>query len=339
MRKTLCLGVLVVSLGYAPYSLAQDEALIQAARKEGKVVWYTSLDLPTSSKLAQIFKTQYGVIDVEVHRSGSQRVLTRFMQEVSAGIKNADVIHTSDGGHFVLFKSKGLLMKYTPRGVERFPAGFKDSEGFHYSMRATLSTIAYNSRLVADRDAPKTWKDLLDPKWRGKIVTAHPGYSGIIMTHVLALLHLYDWDYFKELAKNKLHLVQSADDTASVVASGERPVAANGTEYIFYKSFKEGNPVRVVYPKEGIPLVISPTAIAKNALRPNAAKLFTDFLFTREVQQVLADSLGIYTGHPEVTYPKDKPQLKDLKALTVDALDLEKRNAEIKKRFAEIFGA
>lgn len=339
MSKAICLGVLLISLGYAPLSLAQDEALIQAARKEGKVVWYTSLDLPTSSKLAQIFKAQYGGIEVEVHRSGSQRVLTRFMQEISAGIKNADVVHTSDGGHFVLFKNKGLLMKHTPRGVERFPTSFKDSEGFHYSMRATLSTIAYNPRLVADRDAPKTWKDLLDPKWRGKIVTAHPGYSGIIMTHVLALLHLYDWDYFKELAKNKLHLVQSADDTASVVASGERPVAANGTEYIFYKSFKEGNPVRIVYPKEGIPLVISPTAIAKDAPRPNAARLFTDFLFTREVQQILADSLGIYTGHPEVTYPKDKPQLKDLKTLTVDALDLEKRNAEIKKRFAEIFGA
>lgn len=339
MRKALCLGVLFISLSYAPHSLAQDENLIQAARKEGKVVWYTSLDLPTSSKLAQIFKTQYVGIDVEVHRAGSQRVLTRFMQEVSAGIKNADVIHTSDGGHFVLLKNKGLLMRYTPGGVDRFPASFKDNDGFHYSMRATLSTIAYNSRLVPDRDAPKTWKGLLDPKWTGKIVTAHPGYSGIIMTHVLALLHLYDWDYFKELAKNKLHLVQSADDPATVVASGERPIAANGTEYIFYKSFKEGNPVRIVYPKEGIPLVISPTAIAKDAPHPNAAKLFTDFLFTQEMQQLLADSMGIYTGHPQVTYPKDKPQLRDMKLLIVDPLDLEKRNAEIKKRFAEIFGA
>ncbi|MEK7341519.1 MAG: extracellular solute-binding protein, partial [Candidatus Binatota bacterium] len=109
--------------------------------------------------------------------------------------------------------------------------------------------------------------------------------------------------------------------------------------YIFYKSFKEGNPVRIVYPKEGIPLVISPTAIAKDAPHPNAAKLFTDFLFTQEMQQLLADSLGIYTGHPEVTYPKDKPQLKDLKLISVDPLELEKRNDEIKKRFVEIFGA
>ena len=136
------------------------------------------------------------------------------MQEAAAGIKNADVIHTSDAGHFVLLKDKGLLLQYTPKGVESFPAGFKDKNGFYFGMRATLSVIAYNPKIVADKDAPNTWKDLLNSKWSGKMVTAHPGYSGIIMTHVLALVNLYGWDYFRDLAKNKLHLVQSANDPA-----------------------------------------------------------------------------------------------------------------------------
>ena len=86
------------------------------------------------------------------------------MQELQANIKNADVVHTSDAGHFVLLKEKKLLTKYTPAGVDAFPAGFKDRDGFHYGLRATVNVIAYNPKIVAAAEAPKTWKDLLDPQ-------------------------------------------------------------------------------------------------------------------------------------------------------------------------------
>jgi len=339
MKKSL--GFLLFAMGMlgAAAAPAQDAALVQAARKEGKVVWYTSLAIPSSTAIAHYFQNKYKGIEVEVHRTGSQRVLQRVMQEASAGIKNADLIHTSDAGHFELLKDKNMLLKHTPRGVEGFPAGFKDKSGFYFGMRATLSVIAHNPKVVDEKDAPKSWKELLNPKWKGKMVSAHPGYSGIIMTHVLALVNLYGWDYFRDLAKNSLHLVQSANDPAGVVASGERPIGVNGAEYFYYKTQKQGNPIKIIYPKEGVPLVVSPVAIAKDAPHPNAAKLFSEFIFAKESQQLLADKEGLYTGHPEVTYPADKPKLKDLKLLTADADELEKRNAEIKKRFTEYFGA
>jgi len=339
--KRISIGSLMITgiLAMASLVAAQDAALIQAAKKEGKAVWYTSLALPSSTAIAHYFEKKYPGISVEVHRTGSQRVLQRVMQEATAGIKNVDLIHTSDAGHFELLKDKNMLMKYTPQAVSSFPEGFKDKAGYYYGMRATLSVIAYNPKSIAEKDAPKTWKDLLNSKWSGKEVSAHPGYSGIIMTHVLALVNVYGWDYFRDLAKNKLHLVQSANDPAGVVASGERPVGVNGAEYFYYKTLKQGNPIKIVYPKEGVPLVVSPVAIAKDAPHPNAAKLFMEFIFAKEQQQLLADKEGLYTGHPDVTYPADKPKLKDLKLLTADADELEKRNAEIKKRFVEYFGA
>lgn len=339
MKKVFVSLSVALFLPLVNLASAQEASLIEAAKKEGKVVWYTSLALPSSTALAHLFQNKYKGIEVEVHRTGSQRVLQRVMQEVSAGIKNADIIHTSDAGHFVLLREKGLLMKFAPKSVEGFPEGFKDKDGFFYGMRATLSVIAHNPKLVAEKDAPKGWKELLDPKWKGRMVTAHPNYSGIIMTHVAAILNLYGWNYFKDLAKNRLHLVQSANDPAGVVASGERPVGANGAEYFYYKTTKQGNPVKIVYPKEGVPLIVSPTAIAKEAPHPNGAKLFTEFIFTKEAQQMLADREGLYTGHPDVTYPKDKPRLKELKLLAVDPQELEEKNAEIKKRFVEFFGA
>src|SRR5262249_16067108 len=145
--------------------------------------------------------------------------------------------------------------------------------------------------------------------------------------------------YFKQLAQNRVMLTQSANDPPGVVASGERIIAVNGGEYSAYQLKKKGNPIEVVYPKEGVPLVVSPTAIAAFAPHPNAAKPFPDFTFRRDVQEIRAERQGLYTGHPEVKYPTDKPKLGDLKLLTVDPEELEKRNEEIKKKFVEFFGA
>jgi iron(III) transport system substrate-binding protein len=338
-HRRLVIPLLMLTLALSAATADAQDARLEAARKEGKVVWYTSLALGSSEKVAKLFEAAYPGVKVEVHRTGSQRILQRMMQELQANIKNVDVVHTSDAGHYVLLKEKQLLMRYTPAGVEAFPPGFKDRDGFHYGLRATVNAIAYNTKQVTAAEAPRAWTDLLDPRWRGRLVTAHPGYSGVIATHVLALVHLHGWDYFKALGQNKPMLVQSAVDPSGIVASGERPVAVNGGDYTFYQVKKKGNPIEIVYPKEGVPLVVSPSAITSIAPHPNAARLFTDFIFSREVQQALADSEGLYTGHPQVKYPADKPRLQDLKLLQVDAEELEKRNEEIKTRFVEFFGA
>src|SRR5216117_1447141 len=153
MPKLLVLSVLAVFFAAAP-ACAQDERL-PAARKEGKVVWYTSLALTSSEKVAKLFETAYPGIKVEVQRTGSQRILQRVMQEMQANLKLVDVIHTSDAGHFVLLKEKKLLMKYTPAGVDAFPAGFKDRDGYYFTLRATVNVIAYNTKLVSSAEAPR----------------------------------------------------------------------------------------------------------------------------------------------------------------------------------------
>src|SRR5438128_10275680 len=180
LALTLVAAVLVV-----PAS-AQD-ARVEAARKEGKVVWYTSLALSSSEKVAKLFEAAYPGISVEVHRTGSQRILQRVMQELQANLKLVDVIHTSDAGHFVLLKEKKLLMKYTPPAVDAFPPGFKDRDGYYYGLRATVNVIAYNSKIIPSAEAPRTWKDRLDPKRKGQLVNAQPSYRGFIDTSVLTL--------------------------------------------------------------------------------------------------------------------------------------------------------
>jgi len=109
-------SALAAALVVAAVPASAQDARVEAARKEGKVVWYTSLALSSSEKVAKLFEAAYPGVSVEVHRTGSQRILQRVMQELQANLKLVDVIHTSDAGHFVLLKDKKLLLKYTPAG-------------------------------------------------------------------------------------------------------------------------------------------------------------------------------------------------------------------------------
>ncbi|MBI4593716.1 MAG: extracellular solute-binding protein [Candidatus Rokubacteria bacterium] len=332
------------SLLAAALLLAATPAWAQApnlaeARREGKVVWYTPLAVKIAERVAKLFEQNHPGIKVEVNRSGAERLLQRLFQEAQAGIKNCDVFETADSGHVPLLKRRAMLARYAPQGADRFPAAFKDKDGMAPAWRAFAVIIQYNPKLVAKNEAPRAWKDLLDPKWKGKLVTAHPGYAGSAVTQIHTLVNLYGWEYFKQLAQNRPMLTQSIHDPFQVVAAGERAVGVNGADYYIWGQRKTGNPVEVVYPQEGVPLITIPITVLNSAPHPNAARLFMDFLFSKPVQQLMADEESAYVAHPEVTYPAEKPKLSELKVLPFDAEELERQGAEIKKRFVEIFGA
>src|ERR1700757_1349437 len=157
-------------------------ALIEAARKEGQVVYYTSTDLPVAEKLARAFETKYSGIAVRVERTGAERVFQRIGQEYASNIHAVDVVNSSDAAHFIVWKRDGILLPYVPEDVAKYPAEHRDVDGQFASFRVWLSIIAYNTNLVKPEAAPRRFAHLLDPKWKGKIVKAHPGYSGTIMT-------------------------------------------------------------------------------------------------------------------------------------------------------------
>src|SRR5262249_36297382 len=166
----------------APEPTAVTPALIEAARKEGKVVFYTSIDLPVAEPIAKAFEAKYPGIAVRVERTGSERVFQRIGQEYASNIHAVDVVNSSDAAHFIVWKRDGLLAPFMPEDLARhYPAEQKDPDGMFAAFRMSLSVIGYNTRLVKAEDAPKSFADLLDPKWAGKIVKGHPGYSGTIM--------------------------------------------------------------------------------------------------------------------------------------------------------------
>src|SRR6201989_2559223 len=188
-------------LSAAPPAEAVPPALIEAAKKEGQVVHYTSTDLPVAEKLARAFEAKYPGIAVRVERTGAERVFQRIGQEYASNIRAVDVVNSSDAAHFILWKRDGLLAPYVPEDVAKFfPAEHRDADGLFATCRVTLSVIGYNTNLVKAEDAPKSFADLLDPKWKGKIVKSHPGYSGGTMTSTYQTSRDLGWEFFEKLA-------------------------------------------------------------------------------------------------------------------------------------------
>ena len=171
-----------------------------------------------------------------------------------------------------------------PEDVAKYyPAEHKDPDGMFASFRVWLCVIGYNTNLVKAEDAPKSFADLLDPKWTGKIVKAHPGYSGTIMTATYQMSRDLGWEYFEKLAKQKIMQVQSSADPPKKLALGERAVMADGNEYNMFSREGEGRAGRDRLRDRGLAADRRPERRSSRTRPiPNAARLFQSFCFSPE---------------------------------------------------------
>src|SRR4051794_21676133 len=157
-------------LSAAPPAAAITPQLIEAAKKEGKIVYYTSIDLPIATRIAKAFETKFPGIAVRVERTGAERVFQRIGQEYASGIHAVDVVNSSDAAHFIAWERQGVLEAFVPEDVAKhYRPEHRDPNGLHAAFRVNLSVIGYNTTMVKKEDAPKSLADLLDPKWAGKI--------------------------------------------------------------------------------------------------------------------------------------------------------------------------
>jgi iron(III) transport system substrate-binding protein len=321
-----------------PPAEAISSALIEAAKKEGQLAFYTAMDLAFAQRLAKAFEAKFPGIAVRVERSGAERIFTRIDQEYSSNIRAVDVVNTADQAHCIVWKRNGWLAPYLPEDVAKhFGQSYYDPDGFHATTRILISPLGYNTNLVRREEAPKSFADLLDPKWAGKLVKAHPAYSGTIMNATFQIARDLGWDYFEKLAKQRVMQVQSATDTPKKISLGERAVMVDGAGYLVIRYKEEGQPVEIVYPEEGTPLATGPSAVFNAAPNPNAARLFQNWMHSREAQQLIVDDASQYSAHRQTV---DKPgirKLSDIRLMKEDPEGVEKSAEEIKRRYAEIF--
>ncbi|TWO68460.1 extracellular solute-binding protein [Caenimonas sedimenti] len=259
-------------------------ALYEAAKKEGELTWYA---VPQTSEVAEkmgrTFTARYPGIKVNVVRTTAQVAFQRLNQDLKAGTPNCDVFTSTDLSHFVDLKGRNLLVKYLPAAVAKQDKRVQgmDPDAYFHPSTCFMMGLVYNTKKVTGSAIPSSWTDLVDAKWSGQTVVAHPAYSGAAGAWCIEMRKLFGDGYFKKLAANKAHVGRSTIDAVTSVISGEASISA-GPMSLAARSAQRGNPVATLAPKEGPVLILSPSGILANTRRPNASKLFMEWMLGSE---------------------------------------------------------
>jgi iron(III) transport system substrate-binding protein len=318
-----------------PSAKAADQADRAAAIKEGNVNWYTSTPFPLVQVLADRFTAETGV-KVTLLRSGGEAVLRRFLQEYQAGQAGADIITMSDSGAATGLARKGVFVPFKPDGFDKVVDDAKDKNGAWIAQRVHLIGMPVRTDLLAEKDRPKTWSDLREPRFKGKMVMPDPSFTAIQLTVVGMLSQKLGWDFYKALRVNDTMIVQGHQQVYKTMQQGERVLGAEGSDP---RSFNDGKDLpnqSMIYPTEGVFTVCSPVAIIKNAKNPNAAKLFAQFMLSPVAQQIIADN-AIHSSRVDIAPPQGQPALNAVKFIPIDVDYIEKNGKDLKARFNEIF--
>ena len=317
---------------------AVDTALLQAARKEGKVVFWCAWREPECQAAKDKFQQLTGV-QLEFTRLSTGPQVTRLNQERMARIYSVDVVHHGDPGVWEsVYKAKQWLTPYTPEGATHYAKEYRDNDGLYFAQFLVASPIGYNSKLVAPADVPRSYADLADAKYRGKVAMPHPKQSGGFNEAVIGLTGVLGADYFKRL-KNNDTLVLGGSQFAlnAIVANGERAIALAPVESGFIADREAGKPLEVVYPAEGTILSQIFSGIVADAPHPNAARLLQEWLHSVTLQNILTQT-GNLVPHPDAVYPAGRKKLAEIKTIIVPAADIVKGSAQSKRMFSDLFG-
>ena len=317
-----------------------EQALYDAAKKEKEFTVYTAhYDTETIADICAAFDKKYPGVKCNFVRTTAQVAFQRLQQDLKANLAVASVFSSTDISHYPDLKKTGLLLAYQPQNLGKMVDSLKqynDKDNQYWVTAAALVVIAYNTSLVSEKDAPKSWTDLLDPKWKDKISIGHPAFSGYVGTWTVEMRKLYGWQYFEKLEKNKPQIGRSINDTVTMLNSKERWVAA-GPEATTLLSRDKGNPLAVIYPKDGTLLMVSATGIPKNTPAPNAAKLFVEFLLDKDAAEVQVKNhqLSVIKGIKPA--PGAMP-LEEIKVIRPTEDEIAKGIPEVKEQFRDTFG-
>ena len=317
-----------------------EKELYEAATREGELTWYTShSDDATAQALGRDFEANYPGLKVSVVRTTAQVAFQRVSQELKAGAMQVDMLSSTDLGHYVYLKEKGLLDKYVPDNAAKVLDIYKsyDPDGYFQVTSAGLVGIGYNNEKLKEADAPKNWAELTEPKWKDKIALGHPGFSGYVGTWTVSMRKLYGWQFFEALAKNNPQIGRSINDTVTMLNAGERIIAGTGPVGTLMSSALKGNPLAMIYPTDGSVLIIAASGVMKGAKHPNGARLFMEYLLSPEASKVWVDHFN-ESIRPEISALPGAKAASDVKTIRPTVEEISKGIPEVIKQWRDTFG-
>ena len=280
----------------------REKKLVEGARGEGEMLWYTNSGVENANRYIQAFRKNYPFINANFWRSKTRQVTQRVVAEANAGRHLVDVVKPSTDLLPVLLERQ-LIGRYDTPIRTIYPAHAKSA--YYTNMNYAFRVFAFNPRKLNRKDAPKSWDDLLQPRWKGEIL-----FDESSLEEVMALLTVWGRErtvnYFTKLSQQQLLIRVGRDTTTQMMMAGEAPLAVTTYAYNNEGLRAQNAPVDWIA-EDLIPALIYPLTMARNAPHPYSAALFYDFLISEEGQRLIAKE-GRVVAHPKVEpiYPRMK---------------------------------
>jgi iron(III) transport system substrate-binding protein len=335
-RRQVAAGV--ASLMLPAVARSETASLEAGARQEGTLTWYVAqVDSETAEVMGRAFTAQYPGVRVAVIRTTGQVAYERLLQDLKNNAPQCDVLSTTDISHMPALMKRKSLANFTPDNAAALAPAFQGlgQHGWWYPNHSTLMVILRNTAKVPDDQAPKAWTDLLDPKWKGRVAFGHPAFSGYVGVWTVEMRKLYGWEYFDKLAKNNPRIGRSGNDPITLV-NAQECVVGLGPLATTLLSASKGNPIVPIYPTDGSLLVTGPSGVLANAPHPNAARLFMNWLLSKECAQVMADNFQTPVRADVPLSPGMKP-LSEVKVLRVSTEEIGRGVPEVIEQWRDTF--
>jgi iron(III) transport system substrate-binding protein len=341
LNRRALIGALAASaVPFAARANGITPDLIAAARKEGSITWYIAqVDTETAEAMGRAFTRQFPGVSVSVIRTTGQVAYERLLQDLKNGSPQCDVFSSTDISQYPALAKRKALASYVPAGAATLLPPFVQASdpGLMYPTSATAHLLIYNKQQIKPEDAPSKWTDLLDPKYKGRVATGHPAFSGCTGIWVLALSKKYGWDFFEKLAKNNPRVGRSGNDPVTLINAGEALIGPAPGNTAFQQVDK-GNPIVPIYTSDGSTLCLGPSSIMATAPHPNAARLFMEWLLSDDFAKLSVANHGDPV-HPGLALTSGQKPLDQVPVLTLTVEEIGKGIPDIIERWRDTFGS
>ena len=299
----------------------------------GSLVIYNAGSPEMGNDLVRAFHAKYPDIKADVIRQGSGELITRIKGE--AAKPQGDVVIAIAKENFEVIRD--LLQPYKVREDAAFPDDVKDTkENKFYGFSFNIQAFIINTNLVPLAEAPKTWKDLGDKKWRGKVVLANPALSGSAYAQLFQMVDLHGWDFINKVRKVSTFVPKSTL-VYTFVGRGEFAIGVTGEGNVFGE-INKGHPVAAVYPAEGTGLRFDASGIIKGGPNPDNAKIFMDWLTTKDAMSIISKAPHFRRmARPDVPPPPGLKPSSEIKFFPYEAMKASKSRNDYLQKFGEIF--
>jgi iron(III) transport system substrate-binding protein len=316
---------------YSSAVIAQsEEDLVRQAKKEGKVMFWTSMRLDDAKALGDGFEAKYPFLKVEIFRAGGEQLVNRALAENAAGKTTYDVINAFA---LMVLQTRGLIQPFAAPESAHYPNGFKDPQHHWVSLYSGYSVIGYNTKLVSKADAPRNWQDLLHPRWKGNLGMDDEEY----FWYAGMLKHWGEEKgnrYMEALARQDLQWRNGHSLLADLMSTGEFPVVVVVYPDRIEQMKKKGQPVEWVKTTDPILVNLAPVGVAAKAPHPNAAKLFMNYSISKEGQMILGEKNRV-SARSDIPPLVADMEAKNLKLVPLDPAI--PTNSEVVKEFRKTF--